>query len=200
MNDYYCFHPEPYHQATFHVDPTSFLTPLAERLTPGAKVLDVGCGSGRDLLWLKQRGFHVLGLERSPGLARLARENAGCEVLEADFNCFDFASLSVDALVFVGAFVHVPRRDLPALLFRCTAALEQDGLILLTMKEGKGDTTDSKGRTFLLWEDHALRRVFSDIGFSILDFNRNESKLGTREVWLGYVLGTESTRSPQARR
>jgi len=39
----------------------------------------VGCGSGRDLLWMKKQDFDVIGFERSPGLAELARENAGCE-------------------------------------------------------------------------------------------------------------------------
>jgi len=34
---------------------------------------ELGCGSGRDLLWLKNRGFHVIGFERSPGLAELCR-------------------------------------------------------------------------------------------------------------------------------
>jgi len=31
----------------------------------------VGCGSGRDLLWLKNRGFKVIGFERPKGLAEL---------------------------------------------------------------------------------------------------------------------------------
>ena len=116
MSDYYHLHPEAYHEATFHIDPSSFLLPLTGRLPPGALVLDVGCGSGRDLLWLRHRGFRVLGLERSPGLARLARKNANCRVLEAYFAAFDFASLSADAILFVGAFVHAPHRELPALV------------------------------------------------------------------------------------
>ena len=60
-------HPEAYHEATFHIDPASFLRPLAERLPPCAVILDVGCGSGRDLRWLRHRGFRAVGMERSPG-------------------------------------------------------------------------------------------------------------------------------------
>ena len=104
-------HPEAYHEATFHIDPASFLRPLAVRLPPGALILDVGCGSGRDLRWLRHRGFRAIGLERSPGLASLARENGRCPVLEADFSVFDFSPLRVDAILLVGAFVHVPHGE-----------------------------------------------------------------------------------------
>ena len=75
--DYYQQHFLEYNRQTFNMDPASFLEPLAEQLAPGARILDVGCGSGRDLLWFKNRGFDVVGLERSPGLAGLARKNSG---------------------------------------------------------------------------------------------------------------------------
>jgi len=91
----------------------------------------------------------------------------------------------------VGAFVHVPHGELRALLTRCTAALKPGGLVLITLKEGEGQATDAKGRTFSLWQDEALRAVFAGPGFRVLDFHRNESRLGTGEVWLGCVLGRE---------
>jgi len=40
-------------------------------------VLDVGCGSGRDLLWMKKWNFEVIGFERSPGFAELAGRKPG---------------------------------------------------------------------------------------------------------------------------
>ncbi|MBW2612111.1 MAG: methyltransferase domain-containing protein, partial [Deltaproteobacteria bacterium] len=73
--DYYQRHFLEYHTQTFNVDPASFLEPLTKYLQPGDRILDVGCGSGRDLLWFKNRGFVATGFERSAGLARLARQN-----------------------------------------------------------------------------------------------------------------------------
>ncbi|MBU0698117.1 MAG: class I SAM-dependent methyltransferase, partial [Proteobacteria bacterium] len=103
MTDYYQENYQAYHEKTFSIDPSSFLDPLAARLSPEAFILDAGCGSGRDLFWFKQRGFEVIGLERSPGLAQLARENAGCEVIEDDFETYDFSFMEVDAILLAGA-------------------------------------------------------------------------------------------------
>ncbi|NPA25655.1 MAG: class I SAM-dependent methyltransferase, partial [Deltaproteobacteria bacterium] len=47
MNDFYQEQAAAYYAATVGIDPTSFLKPLADRLEPGAAILDVGCGSGR---------------------------------------------------------------------------------------------------------------------------------------------------------
>ena len=95
--DYYHKKFQSYFHDTVHVDSTPFLEPVVKHLPPGGEVWDVGCGSGRDLLWLKQRGFKVVGLERSQGLTRLAAAHSGCQVIQGDFNTFDFSQVSVDA-------------------------------------------------------------------------------------------------------
>ena len=90
------------------MDPSSFLNALTTHLETGCTVVDVGCGSGRDILWLKERGYDVIGLERSKGLAGLARKQTTCRIIEADFETYDFAKLSADALLLIGALVHLP--------------------------------------------------------------------------------------------
>ena len=41
---------QAYFAQTFGVDPSSFLLPLIKYLSPGARIWDVGCGAGRDML------------------------------------------------------------------------------------------------------------------------------------------------------
>ena len=53
--DYYKENYKEYFDRTFSLDPSSFLGPVVERLSSGAMMLDVGCGSGRDLLWFKKK-------------------------------------------------------------------------------------------------------------------------------------------------
>jgi len=67
MTDYYQENYKVYHEKTFSIDPSSFLEPLAQRLPAKAFILDVGCGSGRDLLWMKRSvddwGTALIGVE-----------------------------------------------------------------------------------------------------------------------------------------
>ena len=188
MFDYYQKNFKEYHKKTFNIDPSSFLLPLSEKLSPGACILDIGCGSGRDLLWFRQRGFEVVGFERSPGLAGLARKNVGCEVIEGDFETYDFSRLSVDAIMLIGALVHLPHSKVSAVLISINRALKDDGNIFLSLKKGAGNTSDSHGRVFYLWNDGELRDLFKDLGLDVIDYFQQSSMIGTDEVWIGYVL------------
>jgi len=188
MPNFYQENYKAYHEKTFSIDPSSFLDPLARRLPAEAFILDVGCGSGRDLLWMKKRGFDVIGFERSPGLAELARDNAGCEVIEGDFETYDFSSILVDAVMLVGALVHVPHERFSKVFKNITSAISDNGSVLITLKEGSGDLTDSDGRNFYLWEDQKARELFDTLGFKVCDFSTSVSKTGSDDFWFSYVL------------
>ncbi len=188
MNNFYENHHREYFNNTFKIDPEIFLSPLIRLLNPGDSILDIGCGPGRDLLWCSQRGFHAVGFEQSPNLARLAREHSGCSVIEGDFYQYDFSSLCFSALVFVGSLVHLSRKHLTAILELTCQALVPDGLILITMKEGEGISTAADGRIFTLMSTKELKVVFAGHHLQILDFSRQISRICQDDIWLGYVV------------
>jgi SAM-dependent methyltransferase len=188
MKNFYRENWEEYSGRTFSIDPSEILSPLAAELQPGAFILDIGCGSGRDLLWLKNRGFSVTGLERSPELAGFARKNSGCRVIEGDFTSFDFSTIRADAVILIGALVHIPHSDFAAVLRRIAEALKENGLMLITVKEGTGKAEGADGRIFYLFQREELEAILASLGFRFLGFSRGLSKTGTGEVWLKYLL------------
>ncbi len=188
MTDYYQKNYLAYHDQTFSIDPASFLSPLVRAMAPRGSILDVGCGSGRDMRWLKDRGFRPTGFERSSGLAALAREHSGCSVLEGDFEAYDFSGMDVDAILLVGALVHVPHERFSKILSNIAQALNPEGHVLLTLKEGVKTRAAAGGRVFYLWEDGALSAVFEPLNLTVVDFSRQISKVRKSDVWLGYVL------------
>lgn len=196
MPDYYQKHYNAYCRKTFSIDPSSFLEPLQKHLEPGCSILDIGCGSGRDMLWLKNKGFSVSGFERSSGLAELARQNTGCNVIEGDLETFDFAHLPSDAILFAGSLVHISHEKLPQVFERAIAGLRQGGKVLLSLKQGNGTGTDELGRVFYYWQASSLEALFQQFGFSILEFNRQVSKVNARDMWMGYVIEKTNIQHP----
>jgi SAM-dependent methyltransferase len=188
MTDYYHKNFKAYFDKTVSIDPSAFLTDFSTRLTPGARVLDVGCGSGRDMRWLSGKGFEVTGFERSPGMADLAKKNAGCPVIMGDFETYDFASLAADGIILSGSLVHVPHGRLLSVIENVAAALIAPGHIFLSLKEGRGKRADKGNRVFYLWQDEDLRPLFKALGLLVVNFSPQASARGTGEVWLGYVL------------
>lgn len=172
MNDYYTLCSEEYHRQTFFLDPSCFLLPLQQRLAPGSLILDVGCGSGRDLLWFKKRGFRVIGFERSYPLACLARCLVGCEIVVGDFERFDFSRWHVDALLLVGALVHVPLSRFAQVLDHILCAVKPEGYVLLSVKKGHGATIDSRGRIFYYWSEAELALALESLDLQQLDVRR----------------------------
>ena len=188
MNNFYEENYQHYFNSTVDLDPSVFLEPFIRLLKPQETILDIGCGSGRDLRWFARMGFQPTGFEQSPSLARLAREHANCPVIEGDFHSYNFSQLQFSALAFVGSLVHLPKEDVPAILQSTCQALAPNGVILITMKEGKGTSSVADGRIFTLWLREEIEKIFAENNFRILDFSRQISKLRPEDMWLGYVL------------
>ncbi len=70
--------------ATTHegLEPSPWVMRWSHLVRPGGQVLDVACGSGRHMRWLKGRGLRVIGVDRSP--EALASAGAHGEAVLAD--------------------------------------------------------------------------------------------------------------------
>jgi ubiquinone/menaquinone biosynthesis C-methylase UbiE len=79
------------------------------RLKPGARVADLGCGSGVFTDLLGRQGYHATGLDLSPKLIALARAKySGVEFLEGDVEQLPFPDESLDGVLLSGLVHHLP--------------------------------------------------------------------------------------------
>ncbi|WP_179953134.1 class I SAM-dependent methyltransferase [Desulfobotulus mexicanus] len=173
-------------ERTLKLDSSAFLSDFVSFLPEGARVFDMGCGSGRDLKWLKAQGFHAEGLERSPELAAFARSYSGCRVWEADFENWDFKDIKADGLLFSGSLVHLPEERVISVMERLGSLLTGHGRIYVSLKEGNGTYRDKNGRIFYLWEKEKAESLWGKVGRNILFFSSQKSGAGTD--WLSWVL------------
>ena len=76
-------------------------------LKPGATVLDAGCGTGTNSVWLADRGFKVTGADFSE-FALSEVKGEGIDYRREDLTSLSFADSSFDAVICIGVLMHIP--------------------------------------------------------------------------------------------
>ncbi|MFG2879449.1 class I SAM-dependent methyltransferase [Streptomyces sp. NPDC048337] len=134
-------HPELYEER--FPDPDRLAARWAEdtlrRHGAGPRVLDIGCGTGRDAAWLHQHaGRRVTAIDTAEAmLAHARRTHPGPDYHRADMRDFDLGA-TVDAVICLdSAFLYChTNEDLTAFLGRCRAHLAPGGLLVAEMRNG----------------------------------------------------------------
>ena len=83
------------------------------------RILDFGCGPGRDLAAFRALGHEPIGVEGSPVFAAMAREHSGCEVWQQNFLALELPRGHFHGIFANASLFHVPRRELPRVLANC---------------------------------------------------------------------------------
>src|SRR6478672_4864145 len=99
---------------------------------PGAgrfRILDFGCGPGRDLKVFRDLGHEVIGLDGAEHFVELAQKYSGCEVWHQDFLKLNLPAQYFDGIFANAALFHVPSQELPRILKELWATLKTDGVL-----------------------------------------------------------------------
>lgn len=151
-------------------------------------LLDFGCGPGRDLMTFKALGHDATGLEGSPQLAAMARDNSGCEVLGQSFLALDLPGSHFDGVFANAALFHVPSQELPRVLRELHATLKPGGVLFSSNPRGDGQEGWNGDRygAFHSWE--AWRGLVTAAGFvELTHYFRPTGVPREQQPWLASV-------------
>lgn len=158
------------------------------RGTPPFRILDFGCGPGRDLAAFRALGHEPVGIEGAPEFAAMARTHAGCEVLEQDFLALDLPSESFDGIFANASLFHVPSRELPRVLRELHAALKPEGVLFASNPRGDGEEGWNRGRYGAYHSLDAWRAFAEGAGFEELEhYYRPPGLPRDQQPWLASV-------------
>lgn len=133
------------------------------------RLLDFGCGPGRDLKNLAATGHTVVGLDGSLPFVQMARAASGCEVLHQDFLALDLPPASFDGVFANASMQHVPGRALPRVLADLHAALKARGVLLASIPRGDNEEGWNGARYSAFHDLDGWRRYLTAAGFVELE-------------------------------
>lgn len=152
--DYYNKHAEEFTASTFEVDMESLYQPFLAELPEDARILDVGCGSGRDTLAFKKKGYQIDAIDYSTALVERATQLTGIAVQQQSFYEIEVQDI-YDGVWACASLLHCDRNRLPDVLKRIHSALRCGGICYMSFKYGTTDR-EKDGRAFTdLDEDQA---------------------------------------------
>ncbi|MFC4083322.1 class I SAM-dependent DNA methyltransferase [Amycolatopsis samaneae] len=141
------------------------LARFSRRLASGGSLLDLGCGTGRDVDWFAAQGFRVVAGDLSYRMLELVAGRTGealgvqLEMTELPFGGSSFAGAWVCA-----SMVHLPGCLLGQALHELYRVLCPGGAVAISMKEGRGEGWSAgKQLTEKRWFTHVCRDEFAGL-------------------------------------
>jgi SAM-dependent methyltransferase len=160
---------------------------------PGGRILDAGCGSGRDTLAFLRRGYQVDAFDGSSEMARRASALTGIDVRQLMFESLLDAPLpeKYDGIWCCASLLHVERDALFLVMGALRRALAPDGIMYVSFKHGEADRVKD-GRRFTDLTEQGLEPILAAIGGCGLveRWVTDDQRPGRSDRWLNAIIRT----------
>ena len=188
--DHYRHGAEAFREGTREHDVSQNIDALLRHLPGEAplRILDLGCGPGRDLQAFTARGHTAVGLDGNEAFVAMARAASGCEVLQQDLLQLALPAATFDGVFANAVLFHVPSAALPQLLGDLHAALKPGGALFCSNPRGHNEEGWNGDRYGVWYDWPTWRRLLAAAGFVELEHYYRPSGLPrARQPWLASV-------------
>lgn len=187
--DYYNQVADDFFSETIEVNMSSQYALFEKYLFEGSKILDCGCGSGRDSKHFLDAGYNVVAIDGSATLCKKASEYTGLEVVNTIFQDISFNN-EFDGVWASASLLHVPSDELPSVLKKIKNSLVNKGILYVSFKYGEFEG-ERNGRFYLDLNEESFNRIITAVGgFEIKEVFISEDVRPAKEneKWLNAVL------------
>ena len=176
--DYYNKNSKDYFNSTVNVDMISSYKDFLGLLPQGAKILDLGCGSGRDSLQFMKLGYDVTAVDGSLELAKRASKLLGKEVIVSSFEELQLED-KYDGIWACASLLHLDNNALRDVLNKLYDNLNDSGIFYMSFKYGTSEFIDKNNRYFNMFtEERLIKFIEENTKYNILQISGANDSLG----------------------
>ena len=160
MSNYYESNAERYAAETISADMSEQYQRFLPLLKKGAKILDVGSGSGRDVCYFQKQGYQATALEPSKNLCREIRKVFSGEIVCSDIQNYRPAE-RYDGIRACASLIHLQEEEVLQFFERIDRYLNDDGIVYISGKNGIQSGKAGDGRYFLEFTEHLVEKILT---------------------------------------
>lgn len=165
--EYYNENAKAFYDGTVNADMSLWRDRFESYVVNGGRILDAGCGSGRDSRAFKQHGFSVLAFDASKEMCRMASKLIDQQVWQMRFDEIEFDE-EFNGVWACASLLHVSVNELPNVLKHINKALVPEGALYVSFKYGEGCITKGK-RSFSNFTEKTIVPILESAGFVVYE-------------------------------
>jgi len=158
-------------------------------IPPGGKILDLGCGSGRDTKYFLSKGYDVDATDGSKELCKIASAYAGIPVKRMLFEELNAVEM-YDGIWACASILHVEKNQLPDILKKMAIATRNGGVVYTSFKYGDFEGVRN-GRFFTYLTEESFKELLKNIPELIIEklwISADVRIERGKEQWLNIIL------------
>jgi len=172
-----------------------------QNLLSVGKVIDVGCGSGRDSILFTEAGYDYVGIDISDEMLAEARQLVPtANFIKGNAYSLDFPSRSFDGFWAAASLLHIPKINASLVLQEIKRVVRSGGIGFIAMKEGEGEkmvrgSIDGDERFFSFYGETEFLNLLRGNGFEVIEHLRDMREYNPPKnltVWLLYIVRVNS--------
>lgn len=163
----------------------------------GNKVIDIGCGAGRDASVFVENNFDYTGIDASAGMLKVAAERVLLgKFIKSDFSSIGFSEGFFDGFWAAASLLHVPKKEIFNVFRELKRITKVGGIGFISVKEKNGidegliqeNKYGGISRYFSFYTKDEFKKLLEESGFTVLKIMTHMENDEQKTNWLCYFV------------
>ena len=187
MSNYYDINAKDYIENTINCDMSIHYEKFLKYLPAKGKILDIGFGSGRDIIYFKSLGYNVEGIDTSFEFVKNMK-NREFDVSLMSVTKLNFKN-TYDGLWACASLLHIKREELEETILRCINSLKDNGILYCSFKYGNKEI-EKDNRYFNYINEEIINDIANKNDLNIIDlYQSNDVRtIRNNEKWINIIF------------